>query len=179
MASLKLAGQVDPFGTALVWEPEGGKLAVFTYDNQLCQIWDVPTGSMIQTFPAVDLTDTVSAWSPDGRSLALGTKIYDVETGRRIMTYTVAGSLVSQAWSPNGKRLAVRSFLGIGLYTNHSSILSLRDASTGKQLAGYDQGTLAFGERMPSSPKKMAWSPDGKHLLILRDGIEIWRMEEG
>ncbi|HEX4716859.1 MAG TPA: WD40 repeat domain-containing protein [Ktedonobacteraceae bacterium] len=160
----------------MVWAHDSGKLAVSTtgQSNNMCQVWDALVGKKMHTFPVVYQADDIIAWSLDGRSIALGTAIYDAETGRRGATYWLEGSLTSQGWSPNGKDLAVSTERGTGLYAPTYGTLSLIDASSGKQIAQYDEGQVDRG-----SFKKTTWSPSGKDFLVVRKGIEIWRADEG
>jgi WD40 repeat protein len=126
---------------------------------------------LIRTFPPKGWGNTILAWSQDARSLAVGNVLYEVATGRQIATYPPAGTLVSQAWSPDGRRLAVSTYSGTGLYSSKDSVLSLIDSATGRLIARYDQGDN------PSTlgSKSLVWSPNGQELLVVRNGIEIWR----
>jgi WD40 repeat protein len=160
----------------LVWAPHSGNLAVFMFKPQgnLWKLWDATAGKPTRTFPLGGGDGTILAWSPDAKSLAAGNVLYDVATGRQIATYPPAGTLVAQAWSPDGKRLAVSWYAATlpGLYTPRYSVLSLINTATGTVIAQYDQGenSAILGDRT------LAWSPDGRELLVVRDGAEIWRM---
>ncbi|QBD79814.1 hypothetical protein EPA93_29070 [Ktedonosporobacter rubrisoli] len=158
----------------LVWAPESRKLAVS--GSKLCQLWDAPAGKKLHVFP----THPIVAWSLDERSLAVGNTIYDVQTGRRITDYRVAGRLIGQAWSPDGKRLAASFFSAkTRPYGPVYGTISLIDASSGRQLAQYDEGQIdptAEPIVFVDAGGKMAWSPNGKDILVVRREINIWRI---
>ncbi len=139
-----------------VWAPDHRRLVTFGYDDAgtstVWQIWDAPTGQKMRSLILKDtqLTSRV-VWLPDGKSIASGLDVYDVETGRNITTYHLdQGSLDAVAWSPNGKRIAVNSFseghrlpfldalFAVGSDTGGSETLFILNASDGRQLAKYD-----------------------------------------
>jgi hypothetical protein len=160
----------------LVWAPHSGNLAVFMFEPQgnLWKLWDATTGKPTRTFPMEGWGGSILAWSPDAKSLAAGNALYDAATGRQQVTYTPSGALVTQAWSPDSKRLAVSTYAAThpGLYTTKYSVLSLIDTATGRLITRYDQGD----EQITLGDRTLAWSPDGRELLVVRDGAEIWRM---
>lgn len=164
---------------AMVWAPNSGMLAVSTVGqlNNMWEIWDIPSGKMIRTFPVASGTDTILAWSFDGRSIAVGTTVYDVQTGFQIAAYTVVGRLVEQAWSPDGKHIVASSFTRAGLYANTYGTIYIIDAASGKQVAKYSEGQIDPVVAAPVSSQAIAWSPNGKEILVLRKGVEIWRAD--
>jgi len=171
----------------MAWAPESGKLTVSTsasgpgLSSNAWQIWDAPAGKEIQTITIPTREYHVIAWSHDGKSIALGTSVYDVETGRRMATYTVDGYLYyAQAWSPDGSRIAVWTRTGAaGLYTTKYDVISIIEASSGRQIAKYDGGESDPTVGLLVGQSRMAWSPDGKKLLVVRKGVEIWRVGQG
>ncbi len=100
------------------------------------------------------------AWSPNGRSVALGTAIYDVATGHREATYTVDGRVIAQGWSPNGARIAVRTFSRAGFYALTYGAIFILDAASGKQIARYDEGEIDPTATGFVSGQKLAWPPN-------------------
>jgi WD40 repeat protein len=127
------------------WAPGSGTLAVALRDQatRIWQIWDAPAGRQLgQDMPITTQSNEVLAWSPSGRSVALGTAIYDVAPGHREATYTVEGRVIAQAWSPNGARIAVRTFSRAGLYALTYGAIFIIDAASGKQIARYDEGEI-------------------------------------
>jgi WD40 repeat protein len=166
----------------LVWAPESSKLAVFRsawspgQSSNAWQFWDAPAGKELQTIGIPTGEYDALAWSRDGKSLALGSGVYDVETGRRMATYRVDGYLYGQAWTPDGRRIAVWVRTGTGLYATKYDVISLVEASSGRQIAIYNGGESDPEVGPVGRPSPMAWSPDGKHLLVVRRGVEVWRL---
>jgi WD40 repeat protein len=160
---------------AIVWAPDREKLALCYSTEQgfLYEIWDATSGKRMPAFRRVAPTNTM-AWSPDGKSLAVGTVIWDVETGNKVTEYTVEGRF-SLAWSPDGKRVAVASYTGGHYWVPTYGTLFVFDASSGEQMAKYDQGRFDI---FVVGMGNMAWSPNGKDLLVLNGRIDLWKMEQ-
>jgi WD40 repeat protein len=160
---------------AMVWAPDREKLALCYSTEQgfLSEIWDATSGKKMPVFRIVAPTNTM-VWSPDGKSLAVGTVIWDVETGNKVTEYTVEGRVLL-AWSPEGKRVAVASYTGGHYWVPTYGNLFVFDASSGEQMAKYDQGRF---DTFVAGMGKMAWSPNGKELLVLNGRIDLWKMEQ-
>lgn len=165
-----------PFGRvsgvdSMVWVPNGKKLALCysTEKGVIYEIWDAPAGKRMPAFRVVVASLHTMAWLPNGTFLAVGTVIWDGETGRRVAASTVEGA--AQAWSPDGKHLAVYSVTRRGFFPLLYGTISIIDASSGRQIAQYDEGEVGIGGR------NMAWSPNGKDLLVLNGQIVLWKME--
>jgi WD40 repeat protein len=160
----------------ITWAPDEKNvvLGCSTEKGEDSEIWDVTSGKSISAFKMGDTT-TMTAWSPDGKFLAAGTVAYDAETGHKVTTYPVAWTPFSLAWSPDGKRVAVASYRGERYWVPTYGSLSVFDASSGKQLAQYDQGRFDIAV---SGMGQIAWSPNGKYLLVLNGHIDLWRMAQ-
>jgi WD40 repeat protein len=169
----------------MVWAPDSSKLAAFISPfgaappRRAWHIWDAPAGKALQTIGIPPQEYAVLAWSRDGQSLALGTGVYALETGRRSASYTAKGYLYAQAWAPDGRRFAVWERTGVGLYATKYDVISIIEASSGRQIALYDGGVSDTSVGPVDGQSRMAWSPDGHHLLVVRRAVEVWRLGPG
>jgi WD40 repeat protein len=93
------------------------------------------------------------AFSPDGKRLASGSKVWDAQSGQELLTLQGGGGSV--AFSPDGKRLAGPSGGGLRVW----------DAQTGQELLFLKGGGGS-----------VAFSPDGHRLASGgTDGtVKIW-----
>jgi WD40 repeat protein len=169
----------------MVWAPESSKLAVFRsawspgQSSNAWQFWDAPAGKELQSIGIPTGEYDALAWSRDGHSLALGSGVYDVETGLRTATFQVDGYLYGQAWAPDRRRIAVWFRTGTGLYATKYDVIALVEAASGRQIAIYNGGESDPEVGLVGRPSPMAWSPDGTHLLVVRRDVEVWRLGQG
>jgi WD40 repeat protein len=160
------------------WAPDRRRLALLTndrYKNTRWEIWDIPMGQRIRSFPLTyNPLPSTMVWSPDGQSIALGPDIYSVETGRKVMTYHIAGqqTLEVMAWSPDEKRVVVRSSSDSGGGLSHALFrknpLFVLDASSSRMLLDYDDIGGSFIS-----------SPNGAYFLDVEKSsgtVDVWRM---
>ncbi|HEY3991341.1 MAG TPA: hypothetical protein VGM01_00555, partial [Ktedonobacteraceae bacterium] len=104
------------------------------------------------------------AWSPDGKTLALGAwqtaQIWDVATGKLIARLPgVIDQAYQMAWSPDGQLLAA------GIADNTTRVWDMRSHRLLQTLQGTE--SVVFS---------VAWSPQGDHLATGNsDGVvQIW-----
>ncbi len=109
--------------TGVSWSPDGKYIASVGNDAT-AQVWDAKTGKLLLTYRAdADGSPVALAWSPDGKYIVASefrqstpqvnncsVQVFDVKTGKTILTYTGHTSLVwSLSWSPDGTRIASAS----------------------------------------------------------------------
>lgn len=133
------------------------------------------------------------AWSPDSKRIASSTNsqvtIWDATTGKHSRTFTPSGngaSVLTLAWSPNGKYLAVGS-----------GQLQIIDSTTGNVIRTFPASVALGGNgsgsplsaHLPLSGGNMiysaAWSPDGNLIAASLNGnaygnsIVVWNVSNG
>jgi len=160
-----------------VFSPDGnfiltGCISEFTNPESLsARLWNASTGTLIRTF--TQHTDAVVsvAYSPNGHSIATGSKdqtvkIWDVETGLDTMTLTGhQGTVYSVAFSPDARYLLTSSDEG-----NMGKPVILWDARSGQELA------VIHGHE--ARINATAFSPDGQYILTAGDDgtVRIWNL---
>jgi WD40 repeat protein len=151
----------------VAFSPDGGQLAATGLDNTV-SVFDASTGDQLlilkgNTAPVVQL-----AFNPQGTQLAGasegGVIVWDLATGKEVLTLNEAGPIFATAFSPDGKRLATG-----GLRRG----AALWDAATGEQIFAF------FGHTRPVSQWPIA--RDGARLATASgDGtVKIWDAESG
>jgi WD40 repeat protein len=157
-------------GYGMVFSPDGNTLA--TVDVKTIRLWDVWTGKERATLEGH--TDWVRclAFSADGKTLVSGGKdssirLWDTQSGKELSTLKTKRDLVDAvALSPDGKTWAATTSTS---NTSPSKGMVLLDAETGKVLWTVE------GKRW----WRLAFSPDGKTLAALSDGVTLWDVQTG
>jgi eukaryotic-like serine/threonine-protein kinase len=94
-----------------------GKRAVVLLDKAPPVLWNITDGSE-KPFPASPKPATCARWSPDGRSIVLGSpdggaRVYDVESGSELFKVDMSSyAVLDTAWTPDGRFLYVGSLNG-------------------------------------------------------------------
>jgi WD40 repeat protein/serine/threonine protein kinase len=143
---------------AVIWSPKGKH--VFTTGripgsrDRVAKVWDAVGGNEILSIRGAD--GAPMAWSPDGRSLAIGGQIRDGATGKLIVRLPEANE--KAVWSPDGRNLA---------YAGANSI-RIWSVATGKRLLD-----------LRCADDQLVWSPQGGYLAAMGHAVTIWHVGTG
>jgi len=141
---------------ALAISPDS-RSAVTTSTDSAAILWDIASGQEIRRF--IGHKDAVAsvAFSPDGRYLVTGgddqtVRFWEVASGQELKRFSVGEGMVwAVAFSPNGQNVAA---------VDYEEVLWVWEAESGETLLEITLPTLSSG---------LAYSPDGKFLLIAGD----------
>jgi WD40 repeat protein len=154
----ELAGGGGSWVEHVAWSQAGDRIA--TASAKKVRVWSALGEPLVQSDP---LASTVSglAFRSDGSGLAAscygGVHIFPFVNGAKARHLAWQGSLISLAWSPDGKIIACGS--------QDSSVHFWRLSSgQDSEMSGY-----------PSKPKALAWDRDSKLLATAGDSvITLW-----
>jgi WD40 repeat protein len=156
-------------GSAVAWSPDGLRLASNS-SLGVVRIWDVRTGKQIRRWQETSGDWHVSAdtrglvgWSPDGKTLSVGSQLRDPLTGKGLRPLSAEG-ITSLEWSPDGKTLACGNRYKIRLW----------EAASGNELNRF--------EGHSPSATSIAWSPDGNMLASWGsegNSARLWEVASG
>jgi Tol biopolymer transport system component len=149
---------------APAWRPGAPHTLAWVGASGRIEVRDVDTGALVWRASASAGAVTALAWSADGhRLLARGARrvvVFDV-TGKRAWRVRLPhGTRVgAAAWAPRGDRLAlaVRAASAMSVYVTRSALVPRRPVFT-------TTGTL----------RSLAWSPDGRRLLVRWAEADQW-----
>jgi Tol biopolymer transport system component len=157
-----LAQPVRPAAPA--WRPGAPHTLAWVGASGRIEVRDVDTGALVWRSSASAGAATALAWSADGHRLlaraARRVVVFDVTGKRAWRVRPPHGTRVgAAAWAPRGDRvaLAVRAPSATSVYVTPSALVPLRPVFT-------TTGTL----------RSLAWSPDGRRLLIRWAEADQW-----
>lgn len=138
----------------LFWDVQTGRLAyhipalapsftlsrdgkrIFTYDDSVAAVWDVPTGKRVCKLDSFENFGDAADFSPDGLLLvtdhSLHSQVWDAVTGKLKSVYEHNKAGKSVVFTPDGKQVITSFHSSLLFFKGHSSVLW--DAATGKQL---------------------------------------------
>ncbi len=155
--------------TALVWSPDGERLASGSWD-QTVQVWNGKTGERFYLYSQHQVGVTALSWSPNGRYLASGDRdgsihLWNPVTGKLYFTYHGHNAAITAlSWSPSGKTVASAS---------DDQVVDIWSPGEQRRILSY-HGHHAVLETL-------LWSSDNRRLTSVgRDAsIQIWDVQSG
>jgi WD40 repeat protein len=98
----------------LEWLPAGTRI-VSNHGSpaeNVIRLWELSTGTLLQTFTGHHVFGYALSVSPDGRRIASGdinggVRIWDVDSGAEVLSFQRVGSAGNVHWSPNGNYIIV------------------------------------------------------------------------
>jgi len=147
-----------------------GKHLVSASDDNVFHVWEFPSGKEIQRFgpgvnepppPPVRIFKPPVAMTLDGKILAYHhdrteLQLYEIATGKKLATLKYAGDHSRLAFSPDGRHLAVRDWLGQ---------ITIWDWKARQSQAIAVRHNLNIGQTPP-----LVYSPDGRLLAMTSYG---------
>jgi WD40 repeat protein len=164
-----LSGHTEPI-LNVTFSPDGRRL-ISAGRDRVVKVWDLEDVERavlapLWTLPDFSLSPWCMALSPDGSRLAIGgptadgnVRVYDMTTGKLLLTLRGDFRVVSVAFSPDGQRLAA---------AGHDRIVRLWDTTTGHEILALRGHADLVG--------RVLFSQDGQRLASASaDGtVQVW-----
>ncbi|MFI8070928.1 helix-turn-helix domain-containing protein [Streptomyces sp. NPDC086033] len=161
----RLVGGTAPVDSVAL-SPDGHTVAASSRDGKV-RIWDVPGGRLRHTFTGPDDSGLVTAFSPDGRTLAVATggviRRWNPVTGKQLGTLTIPGGAIRGiAFSPDSRTVAAASATTVRVW----------DVATGRKRRGFTGHP---------DPEAVAFGPDGRTVAAVSLGglVRVWDVATG
>jgi hypothetical protein len=134
-------------------------------------VWDAATGRHVRTLRGHQGRLTSVSFSPDSQRLASGSdvdqrlNVWDVQTGKQLLTFRHEQPVFSVSFSPDGKRLALGSM---------GSTVKVLDAQTGQEV-------LTLKGHTESVVNSVSFSPDGERIASGGNDqtVKVWDAHTG
>ncbi len=159
----------------LSWSPDSAFLVSRDSDG-ITQVWQSADGTLVHQLTEHGSSLSGNAvWSPVGHTIAtdgIALTIWDALTGEMMSRYRSGGRLSKEAWSPDGKLLALIE----------GDLITLVNRWTGKQERVYgghlrDKPLLFVPPKTLYGPTSLSWSPDGTRIasMDVRGRVHVWQ----
>jgi len=149
----------------------GGEQLAFCSGKQEFSVQEVSTGK-ITTYSAKEQVFQVK-YSPDGRYLAAGRNILNIETGEVTPLPTQANpgfSFDEIAFSTNGELLAIVND-DLALHRTRPTVIEIWNLQTKQLIQKFTKDRFLIYQ--------MSFSPDGHHLAVAGHAISLWDIQTG
>jgi WD40 repeat protein len=164
---LTLLGHQSATWKPPAWSPDGKHLALSVWS--VIRLWDPATGSWSGVLEGTGARIGLMAWDPDGKLLVLGgdgreLKTWDAVSGEGSRAVPSMTGMISAAWSPDAKRLAV------GMGTGKCLVYKAADWSLASEWSAH-----------AGPVNSVAWSPDSSMLASAGADhvIQVWSPDTG
>jgi WD40 repeat protein len=170
--------RIDKHIYSVAVTPDGTRLVILHSSG--VSIYDTATGRELRLLgnsPRQNHPVESAAFSPKGTCIATGsfdttTSLWDVRTGRLLLTLRGLGPVASVVFSSNGKRIVTYSPSTSLKVTNIQGYVEVWDAETGRRL---------FMHPLVSSHVGATLSPDGRRVVTAGAAgmIQVWDVATG
>jgi hypothetical protein len=130
------------------------------------RFWDTATGKLIRQFAVQKGPVERLAFSPDGKTLAVGGRLVDAVTGQVLRQFEPAGGTLLNAFSADGRVLAATT---PSRFAEGGYAIQVWDVESGQVLCRLERLTSGH----------FTLSPDGKSLVTPGETPRLWEVATG
>lgn len=181
-------------GELAAFSPDGRALAVSDRAHEAIRVWDAQTFELKRTMRVEVLSrPSVLAFSPDGKALVSGPPystageapdigVWDIHTGR--FESKLSGRRPTElAFSPDGRLLALNDRHMLEIYDARSwgRVRRFQPCESSRNIVGSGRrGDPIRSTTIVTSPRRLAFSPDGKTLVTAcgAGSVKLWNVGE-
>lgn len=159
-------------GAEAVWINET-ELLTIGYPDTVVRRWDTQTESLSRTYEGVGVHHAI-AISPDRTMFAVGTRLYNLETGQLLREFPSNYWINDVAFSPDGRLLAVGGMRsGFDQDRVYTGVAEVFDIEANERLLSIDQHT--------DEVQNVTFSPDSSKLLTasIDTNAMLWNIADG